>query len=110
MVRQVKIAYSEEFLESTDDLIYILYSKNYFSFIEDAENYVDKIYDFIRENIASYPAKSTPTDFKKYSESYLLYKANSNTTWYIFFTFKSDVYYVEFITNNHTDLMESFNV
>lgn len=29
------------------DLIEILYKKEYFGFIEDAETYVDKIYDFI---------------------------------------------------------------
>ncbi|MES2795090.1 MAG: hypothetical protein V4683_03935 [Bacteroidota bacterium] len=37
------------FLENKlSDLIEILYKDEYFGFIEDAENYVDKIYDFIQ--------------------------------------------------------------
>ena len=51
MVRQVTIVYSDAFIEITDDLIRILYQQNYFGFIDEAENYVDKIYDFIRDNI-----------------------------------------------------------
>lgn len=80
MVRQVTIVYSGSFIENTDELIRILYSKSYFGFIEDAENYVDRIYDFIKDNIATYPAKNSPEDFLKYGEKYFIYKANLNTT------------------------------
>lgn len=110
MVRQVTIVYSDRFIDNTDDLIRILYSKNYFGFIEDAQNYVDRIYDFIRDNIATYPAKISPDDLQKYGEKYLLYKPNMNITWYILFTLKDSVYYVEFITNNHTNLIAKLNI
>lgn len=92
MVRQVTIVYSDRFIESTDDLIRILYIKNYFGFLEDAENYVDRIYDFIRDNITTYPARISPADLQKYGEKYLLYIPNTNTTWYIFYRLKDSVY------------------
>lgn len=109
MVRQVTIVYSSVFLESTDKLIRILYTKSYFGFIEDTENYVDRIYDFIRDNIVTYPAKDTPIELQEYGNKYIIYRANQGTTWYIFFDLKDEIYYVEFITNNHTNIASKLN-
>jgi hypothetical protein len=109
MVRQIEIIYADEFYEMMDDLIYILYSENYFGFIENAEHYVEKIYDFIENSITTYPAKVTPDKYKRYGEKYLLYNANDHTTWYIFFSQQQYVYFVQYIANNHTDFIADFN-
>jgi hypothetical protein len=108
MVR--KINYSDEFVAVTDDLIRTLYTQNYFGFVADAQDYVDRIYDFVRDNIRTYPAKTTPDELKEYGEKYILYKVNSRTTWYIFFNLKEDAYYVEYIANNHTHFIANFNL
>lgn len=110
MVQQVEIIYTAGFYEVTDNLIQLLHSKNYFGFIEDAENYVDKIYDFIENNIATYPSKSSPEKYQQYGEKYMLYKANANTVWYIFFSQVNQTYFVQYISNNHTDFNIHFNL
>ena len=71
---------------------------------------MDRIYDFIRDNISTFPAKNTPTNLIEYGEKYILYKVNQRTSWYIFFTLKNGIYYVDFISNNHTDLIADFNL
>jgi hypothetical protein len=91
-------------------LIDILFEKEYFGFIESAEEYVLKIRSFIEKNIGAYPAKNTPAALRKYGEKYILYKANKNTTWYIFFSQAEETYFVKFITNNHSGLIADLNV
>ena len=110
MVRTVTIVYSDSFIDITDDLIRILYQQNYFGFIDEAEDYVDRIYDFIRDNISTRQAKNTPTNLKQYGERYICYIANQRTSWYIFFTHRNGIYYVDFITNNHTGLVSTLNL
>jgi len=106
----VIIVFTEEFDEIAEELMLALYVQDYFGFIEDAKNYVDKIYAFIKRNIAIFPARNTPDKHKHYGEKYLLYKANANTTWYIFFSQIEQVYFVQFITNNHTNFVADFNL
>ncbi|HEX5154336.1 MAG TPA: hypothetical protein VFW07_22970 [Parafilimonas sp.] len=90
-------------------LVSILFEKEYFGFVESAEEYVLKIRSFIEENIGIYPAKQTPAKFKLYGENYILYKANKRTTWYIFFSQIEQSFFVKFITNNHTAFIGNFN-
>jgi hypothetical protein len=49
------------------------------------------------------PAKKAPKFFNKYGEdlSYICIKKNSNTSWYVFFNFEDDIYYIRYIGNNH---------
>lgn len=81
------------------DLIDILYNEDYFGFLISAEEYVVNIFDFIN----TIPTLKFKTTFKNYFGSYYVsYKANKNTTWYIIFDIKNDIYLVSFITNNHS--------
>ncbi|MDE1193483.1 MAG: hypothetical protein PW786_15255 [Arachidicoccus sp.] len=88
----------------------VLFEKEYFGFIESAEEYVWKIRDFIEENISTYPTKKTPFGLLQYGEKYLTYKANQSTTWYIFFSKIEETFFVKFITNNHTSLSAELNI
>lgn len=40
----------------------------------------------------------------------MLYKANNHTSWYIFFDQSEHKYLIKFITNNHTDFIQNFNL
>ena len=40
----------------------------------------------------------------------MFYKANANTTWYIFFNQDEQRFVVKFITNNHTNFIANFNL
>ncbi len=105
-----KVIYSSGTRKFLRNLIYILFENDYFGFQEDAKNYVDRITIFIEEKIAEFPSKETPEVLKKFGERYVTYKANNRTTWYIFFSQEEDFYFIKFITNNHTDFIQNFNL
>ena len=104
------IVFTPDFLEITDDLAFVMFIEGYFGFIEDAEKYINKIYDYIEENIFTYPSKNTPKNLSKYGEKYMIYKANNNTTWYIFFSQINSMYAIKFITNNHSNFISQINL
>lgn len=97
-----KVIYSSLFIIQLDDLAQILYKKKYFSFIDDVDEYIDKIYDFVENNVEHPISKLTPRQFQKFGKKYIKYKANANTTWYIFFDQKDNQFIINHILNNHS--------
>lgn len=98
----MKVIYHKQVVEYLNELVDILYEKNYFGFIDSAYDYVDWMFDRIETNIML-PAKKAPDYFSKYGNdlSYISLKRNNNTTWYVFFNVESNLYHVRFISNNH---------
>jgi hypothetical protein len=94
-----KIVLHSNVRNGLDELIDILYYQDYFSYKENAVDYVNAIYDFIL-TIPLQLHKKPNT--KLYGSLYCSYKSNKRTTWYIFFDIIDDVYQIKFITNNHT--------
>ena len=88
----------ELFLNNLSD---VLFEKNYFSFLQYSENYVDDLTNFIEQNISKYPHKTTPKSLVKWGMFYFFYKANNRTTWYIFFEKKEHRFLITHITNKH---------
>lgn len=86
-----------------DDLAKLLIGKEYFSFTETADAYIDDLVAFILKNINSTPHKPAPTFFAKYGKNllYISYNRNSRTTWYILFEKTATHYLIRYITNNH---------
>ncbi|WP_076768789.1 hypothetical protein [Chryseobacterium sp. FH1] len=97
------IFYSDEFESQFNEIIDVLYKKEYLGFKESALDYGDRIYDFIFKNINKPISKLSPKAFQKFGEYYIKYKANENTTWYIFFDRKDNRFLVNHILNNHTE-------
>jgi aromatic ring-opening dioxygenase LigB subunit len=85
MVGKIKIVFTPHVIYFLDDLVYILYKKEYFGFIETAEEYVSKIYDAVPEKIKHKIHKSTPQKLQYLGSHYIFFKANARTTWYVFF-------------------------
>ncbi|MBU4538267.1 MAG: hypothetical protein L6264_10465 [Weeksellaceae bacterium] len=83
-------------------LIDVLFEYEYFGYRSSAVSYTDKIYAFIAENIDKPIVRFTPPSHQKYGKKYLKYKANPQTTWYIFFDQKEGKYLVNHILNNHS--------
>ena len=79
------IQFTDEAIFYLDELIVVLYVKEYFGFIESAEVYVERIYDFIDDNIENFTQRTTPINLKKFGPNYIFFKINPRTTWYIFF-------------------------
>ncbi len=103
MVGKIKITFSAEFIDYLDQLIKILYKKEYFGFIESSDFYVSKIYDFVEENIQTFPARKTPSQLQNLGSNYIFYKSNQRTTWYIFFENKENNYLITNIINSHSE-------
>ncbi len=95
------ILFEKEVIDFLDNLIFDLYIENYFSYTENAEDYVIKIIDFINESIENFPAKNTPNKLYLYGSKYIFYKSNQRTTWFIFFEQKKQTILITHIFNNH---------
>jgi len=91
-----------------DDLVIILYEKNYFGFLETASNYVKDLLVDIKINLPTKQRKPAPEYFGQYGTGmeYASFKKNKRTTWYVFFEIYEDtgeiIYLVRYIANNHT--------
>jgi hypothetical protein len=91
-----KIIIETRLHDELDELIQKLYDKEYVGFLPTAEDYINKIYDFIN-TIPNQKSKLTQNN--RYGKYYCKYKHNSKTSWYIVFDIEDDVY---LITNNHS--------
>lgn len=98
-----KIKYSKGFEKYLERLIFQLYRKNYFGFLDTCFNYVDKIYDFIETIDIPSRKKMTPEELKSKGRYYIKYEANKTTTWYILFDQFKENYYINHIFNNHQE-------
>lgn len=101
MERKVIILFPKEVIDFLDELLHILYEKNYFSYKSSASEYVLKIYDFIEANITNFPHKKTPVTLKRLGSHYIFYKPNQKTTWFIFFEKQGNTFRITTIINNY---------
>jgi hypothetical protein len=90
-----------------NDLVAILYQKEYFGFEESALEYVDDLLDDIIVRLPHRPHKPAPPYFDRYGKKmyYASFVKNKQTTWYAFFTkYNSNgevIYLIRYITNSH---------
>jgi hypothetical protein len=88
----------EDYLE---DLIEILYQKEYFGFEESSYEYVLRIVNYVLENIETIKAKITPEDLIHRGSFYITYQSSKRTTWYIFYDREDLNFLIRYISNNH---------
>lgn len=103
MVGKIEVIFTPFVISYLDDLVVILYKKQYFGFIESAEEYVDNIYDAVPERIKKSPHKKTPKSLHHLGSDYIFYKANTRTTWYVFFEKSNQSYLITGILNNYSE-------
>ena len=97
-----KVVVKKEALLFLDELVAILIENEYFGFVESSLEYVNRIYDFIHNDLPHITHYETPEMLKHYGKYYVKLKSNKRTMWYVFFDKYESRYIVEFITNNHT--------
>jgi hypothetical protein len=105
----MKVLTTSEVKEYLNDLVTILYQKEYFGFRESARIYAVELLDDIVANLPTRLHKSAPEYFDRYGKGmyYASFKKNKQTMWYAFFTKYQDetvdtIYLVKYIANNHT--------
>jgi hypothetical protein len=103
MVGKIKVIFTPDVIDYLDVLVRILYKKEYFGYIETAEEYVLKIYDAVPEKIKWNAHKKTPQKLQYLGSSYIFYNANSRTSWYIFFEKQDTAFLITGIINNHCE-------
>lgn len=103
MVGKIEVIFTPTVINFLDDLVRILYKKEYFGYIESAEEYVSKIYEAIPEIIKTTHHKQTPSSLKHLGSNYVFYNSNKRTTWYVFFEKKNQKYLITGIINNHCE-------
>lgn len=96
-----KIIFENDVLEYFDDLVFTLFKKEYFGFAQSAQNYADKIVDFVISGISSFPHKKSSEKLRYLGSYYIFYKPNPKTTWYIFFEKRDQNYLITGIINNY---------
>jgi hypothetical protein len=100
-LEKVKIEIYPEVISFLNELIAQLFYKEYFGFEDSAQLYVQKIYDFIENDLINFPHKKIPKKLKNFGSYYAFYKPNNRTTWYIFFEKSGNRYLITHLTNNH---------
>ena len=103
----MKVLVIPEVYEYLDNLVTILYEKDYFGFEDFAINYVDELLDEIQMTLPTRLHKPAPKHFEKYGKDmhYAIFEKNKRTSWYVFFTKyyeQETIYLVRYIANNHT--------
>lgn len=101
MVGKIEVIFTPKVIRYLDDLVVLLYEKEYFGFIDAAEVYVSNIYDAIPKIVKVFQHKKTPEKLRYLGSNYIFYKANSRTTWYVFFEKKDQNYLITGILNNY---------
>ena len=95
----------EQYLE---ELKIILFEKEYFSFEEEAQKYVDDLFLDIKTNLPAILKRTAPPYFDRYGKGmyYAVFKKNKRTSWYAFFRIYEEngerIYQIRYIANNHT--------
>jgi len=102
-VEKVNIIYRTEVETYLNELIFILFKENYFSYLENSILYKDKIIDFVENNITTFPSRKTPPELKNFGSNYIFYKSNPRTTWYVFFENKNNNFLITNIINSHCE-------
>jgi len=103
----MKVIALPEVLEYIENLVMILYEKEYFGFKEMARKYVEELYNDIETNLPTSQRKPAPMYFDKYGKNmyYATFRKSKHTQWYVFFTIykenKEIIYLIRYIGNNH---------
>jgi len=104
----MNVVFLPEVRKYFESLASILYEKEYFSFEDTAQKYVDDLFDEIEMDLPIHLHKSAPKHFDKYGKGmeYAIFKKSKHTSWYVFFRvykkYGEDIYQVRYIANNHT--------
>ena len=98
-----EIVYAEDVEQFLDELLFILFQKGYFGFPDSAKSYVDKLLDYVKQNIGILPGRDAPQYFSRYAKNmkYIIYRANKSTEWYVFYQQHGTIFLIRHITNNH---------
>lgn len=98
----MKIYYKSDVKTYLNELIYILFDKEYFSYVDSSKKYILRLITEIKKTIHLKQKYNTPIELKQYGSNYKKFSISKGTTWIIFYDLIKDTYYINYITNNHS--------
>ncbi len=90
-------------------MVDVLYSNEYFSFIEDAKDYVNMLFDKLHNELPYKKYYKTPKNLLHFGDFYVKLKGSKRTTCYAFFIKSQNKIIVKHIANNHTEIANFLN-
>lgn len=103
----MRIVFLPETLDYFNELVTILFEKEYFGFKESALTYVDDLIDQVKNSLHTKIEKSVPTISINMGKDlkYTIFSKSRTTQWFVFFTTyqlrNETVYLIRYINNNH---------
>lgn len=103
----MKVLALPEVRQYFNELSQILYEKDYFSYPETSEKYVEDLFEDIKTTLPNRQKRYAPPYFERYGKRmyYAVFKKSKHTHWYVFFNIYDDngelIYLVRYISNNH---------
>jgi len=105
----MKIVFSPEVREYLKEVSYTMYEKEYFSFLDSSEKYMEELIQEILTTLPNKQVKVAPPYFDQYAKKmlYSMFRKSLNTQWYVFFNLYQEkqenefTYLIRFISNNH---------
>ncbi|MDR2969017.1 MAG: hypothetical protein LBV32_05370 [Tannerellaceae bacterium] len=103
----MKIVFLPEVLEYFNELSTVLYEKKYFGFEDSALEYVDDLFENIKNTLHLCVKKPAPAYFDRFGENmlYAVFRKNKMTEWYVFFNLYREeddtTLVIRYISNNH---------
>jgi hypothetical protein len=96
----VEVFISSNVVDYLNELALKLFHKKYFSFPENADKYINKIFDAIENNIHLKQHKKSAGRLLKYGPYHCTIISINKISWVVFFDKKDNRYIVEYITNS----------
>jgi hypothetical protein len=94
-----KVIISQYLLNNLDNLVYLLFDKSYFSYLESSETYVDAIIDYIH-SIPNLPPRKTKNP--KHGVYFVVYRVkNKRTQYFITYNVKDSRYVIKNIFTSY---------
>jgi len=103
MEMEREIIFSKKVETYLDELMLLLFEKEYFGLPDLAKSYVDRLVSFVEQHIGILSGRKAPDFFQYFGQDlkYITFRANKNTSWYVFYQERNNIYLIRYITNNH---------
>ena len=87
-----KIIFNKRVVKQLNEIVFVLFKEEYFSFVENAIEYRNDILSAITiSNLKR--GKASPPKNAKLGSFYLKHKANHRTTWYVFYDIVNEEFF-----------------
>jgi hypothetical protein len=99
-----EVTFCEEAEADLEELLDALCANRYFGSFYPANEYVERLKYYAKQNIGRYPDREAPPYFRRhYGENlrYIVYKVHKTTSWYIFYQEESNRFLIRHVASNH---------